>query len=188
MYCSTVCTIPVQGVCPIAAKASKQGDHTCREDLPVNTAEERLGRKTSLSSVSCHSSASKFTVGWVLPAFYTSSRTSFLQIRFLSFAIFITIITVFPSSPSCFQLFSFCFQKAVTSNQRIECTGTLHLLTSHYFQKIRKGQTVAGEKWFLFLFIDLRDNCRNGNCIIYRSHHSNVSQNWALKKPLHVKA
>jgi hypothetical protein len=54
--------------------------------------------------------------------------------------------------------------------------------------KIRKGQTVAGEKWFLFLFIDLRHNCRNGNCIICRSHHSNVSQNWSLKKPLHVKA
>ena len=87
-----------------------------------------------------------------------------------------------------FSIFSFYFQKAVTSNHRTECMGTLHLLTFHYFQKIRKGQTVAKEKWFLFLFIDLRDNCRNGNCIIYRSHHSNVSQNWSFKKPLHVKA
>jgi len=126
------------------------------------------------------------TVGCVLPA--TSSPTSFLQIRFLSFAIFIIIITVFPSSPSCFQLFSFCFQKAGTSNRRTEYAGTLHLLTFHYFQKIRKGQTVAGEKWFLFLLIDLQDNWRNGNCIIYRSYHSNVSQNWSLKKTLHVKA
>lgn len=139
--------------------------------------------------MSWHSSTSKFTVGWVLPAFYTSSHTSFLQIRFLSFAIFITIITVFfPSSPSCFQLFSFCLQKAVTSNHHIERMGKLHLLTFHYFQKIRKGQAVAVEKWFLFLLIDLRDNCRNGNCIIYRTHHSNVSQNWSLKKPLHAKA